>query len=84
MGELLAIYVDPGYWGRGVGPLLMNEARGRLSAQGFAEAILWVLAGNERAERFYRADGWMPDGERREEEIWGATVDEVRYRRTLR
>ena len=82
-GELLALYVDPDFWGRGLGRRLMVEARRRLTERGFAEAILWVLAGNDRAERFYRADGWLPDGARREEEIWGVTADEVRYRRTL-
>ena len=82
-GELLAIYVDPDRWGLGVGRLLITEGRDRLSRQGFADAILWVLAGNDRAQRFYHADGWAPDGTRREQEIWGVTADEVRYRRPL-
>jgi GNAT superfamily N-acetyltransferase len=82
-GELYAIYVDPDRWGLGVGRLLIAEARDCLSRQGFVEAILWVLAGNERARRFYVADGWDPDGSRREEVVWGVTVDEVRYRRPL-
>jgi hypothetical protein len=52
--------------------------------RGFTEAVLWVLAGNERAERFYRSDGWTSDGRRRIELIWGGiAVDEVRYRRGL-
>src|SRR5437763_506096 len=64
VGELLALYVDPPCWGRGVGRRLMVEAHRRLIEGGFAEAILWVLAGNERAQRFYQADGWLPDGAR--------------------
>ncbi len=83
MGELLAIYVDPGHWGRGVGRLLMHDARARLSEQGFVEVILWVLVGNQQAERFYRGDGWLPDGGRREGEVWCVTANEVRYRRNL-
>jgi len=82
--EVLALYVEPHSWGRGIGRRLIVEARRRLTASGFTEAILWVLAGNRRAERFYRADGWLPDGARREEQIWGVTADEVRYRRMLR
>lgn len=82
-GELFAIYLDPHAWGRGVGRSLMTEARARLSCQGFAEAILWVLAGNERAQRFYRADRWQPDGHRRHENVWGVSADVVRYRRPL-
>src|SRR5215218_1600352 len=81
LGELLGLYVDPSSWGRGIGRRLVAEARGRLTQRGFTEAILWVLAGNERAERFYRADGWIHDGAGREEEIWGVSAEEVRYRR---
>ncbi len=80
-GELLALYVDPGHWGRGIGQRLMTESRHRLMLKGFCEAILWVLVGNERAQRFYRADGWIPDGGRRQHELWGVTVEESRYRR---
>ncbi|MHB8295729.1 MAG: GNAT family N-acetyltransferase [Acidimicrobiales bacterium] len=87
-GELYAIYVDPSWWGRGVGRALIGDARRLLAEGGHTEALLWVLAGNFRAECFYRDDGWRPDGSRRQEEIgagWGAdggvVVDEVRYRR---
>jgi hypothetical protein len=45
---------------------------------------LWVIARNERAERFYQCDGWVPDGSRRLDEVWGVTVDEIRYCRSLR
>jgi len=89
-GELYAIYVDPSWWGRGVGRSLIGEARRLLVGRGHSEALLWVLAGNARAERFYRADGWHPDGSRRQERIgagWDpdvrAVLDEVRYRRSL-
>jgi hypothetical protein len=61
----------------------MNEARDRLTRLSFEEAILWVLVGNERAERFYRVDGWLLDGARRLDEVHGVTVDEVRYHRML-
>jgi GNAT superfamily N-acetyltransferase len=79
-GELLALYVDPDHWGFGLGRRLMAEARARLSRQGFTDALLWVLVGNVRAERFYRTDGWQPDGGRRTEEVWGVSVDEISYR----
>lgn len=89
-GELYAIYVDPSFWGRGVGRALISEARRLLVESGPAEAVLWVLAGNSRAEGFYRSDGWRPDGTARREKLgagWhpdGAiVVDELRYRRTL-
>jgi GNAT superfamily N-acetyltransferase len=82
-GEVLALYVDPDAWGRGIGRRLIAEARANLSQRGFAQAVLWVLAGNNRAHRFYQADGWLPDDRRRTEEIWGVLVHESRYRRLL-
>lgn len=82
-GELCALYVDPDGWGRGIGTALASAARARLSALGFQQAVLWLLAGNLRAERFYRHDGWAPDGRHRTDSVWGVTVDEVRYRRAL-
>lgn len=82
-GELAALYVDPALWGRGFGVLLVVAARTRLVEQGFRRACLWVLEGNTRADRFYRADGWTPDGKRKSDEVWGVAVQEVRYQREL-
>jgi GNAT superfamily N-acetyltransferase len=82
-GELYALYVDPSAWDRGVGRALIASAREQLAGAGFAEAHLWVLDGNARAERFYRRDGWAPDGSRRPEELWGVVVHELRFRTAL-
>jgi GNAT superfamily N-acetyltransferase len=82
-GELCALYVDPKQWGRGIGLSLVLAARAHLRQMGFRNAALWLLAGNVRAERFYRIDQWVPEGRRRTEPIWGVTVDEVRYQRGL-
>ena len=82
-GELCALYVDPEQWGRGLGMALVSAARVRLFELGFRNALLWVLAGNVRAERFYRIDQWVPDGQRRTDSVWGVTVNEVRYQRGL-
>jgi ribosomal protein S18 acetylase RimI-like enzyme len=82
-GQVYALYVDPQAWGRGIGRALITQARTRLSRRGFAEAVLWVHADNDRAHRFYRADGWQPDGHQRQEYVWGVLADEVRYHRWL-
>jgi hypothetical protein len=47
-------------------------------------AILMLLEGNHRADQFYRAGGWLPDGDTRTEKVWGAIVNELRYRRPLK
>ncbi len=82
-GELCALYADPEHWGRGVGAALVREARARLVARGFKNALLWLLEGNVRAGRFYEIDGWMPDGQRRNADVWGVRLDEVRMVRRL-
>jgi len=76
-------YVDPPFWGSGTGRSLLARARDQLRDRGFSRAVLWVLAGNERAERFYRIDGWSGDGTQREAEVWGIGVEELRYSRGL-
>lgn len=81
-GELYAIYVDPSHWGHGAGRALIQRAEGSLRDSGFASALLWVLEGNEQAERFYRAAGWTRDGEK-QDVFQGATVTELRYRKRL-
>ncbi len=82
-GEVRALYVDPDAWNRGIGKRLIAHARAELHAQGHVEATLFVLVGNERAARFYGADGWRPDGDKRVAEIWGVKLDEILYRRPL-
>ena len=45
--------------------------------------MLWVLAGNARAINFYESQGWGTDGTSRQAEVWGITVEEIRYVRSL-
>ena len=78
-GEVGAIYLAPEAWGTGVGRELFAKAVEELRAAGFTRAMLWVLDTNERAQRFYRAAGWAPDGAAKTEERPGATLREVRF-----
>ncbi|HEV2708851.1 MAG TPA: GNAT family N-acetyltransferase [Edaphobacter sp.] len=82
-GELCALYVDPGHWGQGIGAALVTATRTHLIESGFQHALLWVLTGNLRAERFYRRDGWATDNHQRTDTLWGITVEELRYLRSL-
>jgi ribosomal protein S18 acetylase RimI-like enzyme len=81
--EIYALYVDPDHWEAGVGRRLLGESEHRLAAAGFTDAVLWVLRGNETAERFYRADGWARDGVTRMEDPYGPRVEVRRFRRSL-
>jgi hypothetical protein len=62
---------------------LASPARAQLVELGFRKAVLWVLVGNARAERFYQADGWVSGGVSRTDSVWGLTVNEVLYKRGL-
>jgi GNAT superfamily N-acetyltransferase len=80
--ELYAIYLHPSCWGRGIGRALLHRAEEWMRARGFRRAVLYVLEGNERGERFYRAAGWEPDGSK-VDVFQGAAVTELRYRKRL-
>lgn len=82
-GELYAIYVEPDLIGCGHGRPLIAAARAVLATMGHGQAELWVLAGNERARRFYEADGWRHDGRTKTEDFGGSEILEVRYVRDL-
>ncbi|WP_159798813.1 GNAT family N-acetyltransferase [Puerhibacterium puerhi] len=77
--ELYAMYLEPGAWGRGVARELMRTVLAELPAR--TPMTLWVLAENQRAQHFYRRHGFQADGVERIDELGGAPVTEVRYRR---
>ena len=81
IGELDGIYLHPDFFGQGLGRRLMELALERLRQQGHGEAVLWVLDGNRRAERFYEVGGWQREDLLRPHPHLGAPVR--RYRRTL-
>jgi ribosomal protein S18 acetylase RimI-like enzyme len=83
VGQLYAINLDPDVWGRGLGRALLSFATDRLRALGYVEAVLWVVPDNQRARRVYESEGWRDDDLRRNDEVFGVVVPEMRYRRLL-
>jgi ribosomal protein S18 acetylase RimI-like enzyme len=82
-GEVYAIYILPDCWDRGVGHSLLAHAERDLVAHGYNEAVLWVLADNQRARVFYELAGWHADGGTKHDSVGGREVAEVRYRMAL-
>lgn len=83
-GELRALYVHPDHWNRGVGRDPHDHAVASLRDGGYRDAILWVLATNARAQRFYERAGWQRDGtERVDTTRDGLKLEEIRYATTL-
>jgi ribosomal protein S18 acetylase RimI-like enzyme len=83
-GEILAIYVDPEHWHKGIGQELLATALSGLESAGFKEAVLWVLDSNSLARIFYERAGFAFDGAAKSEMVGdNATLRDVRYRRPL-
>jgi GNAT superfamily N-acetyltransferase len=61
-GELYALYVAPAWWSTGTGRALMGSVLTALTEAGYPRVVLWVLADNARARRFYERAGFAPDG----------------------
>ena len=83
VGEVFTLYLEPSRIGQGVGRALMLESLDELKRRGFKEVILWVLADNSRARRFYEAAGLTWDGTERVKEKNGWKHRDVRYRRPV-
>lgn len=83
VGEITAIYVDPGYWRRQCGTRLLYAAVARAAGVNFRALTLWVLETNRPARTFYEKHGFRPDGAAKTETMWGVTVREIRYRRPV-
>jgi ribosomal protein S18 acetylase RimI-like enzyme len=82
--EIWAIYVKAEYWSTGAGRLLWLEALQRIVTAGYKTISLWVLAGNERAIRFYGRAGFVADPQARKAfALGGVTLEELRYVRYM-
>lgn len=77
--ELNAIHVLPDHQGTGVGRALMAAVVATFTTWGVADAHLRVIAGNERAQAFYRRNGWHLRGEAGTHQIAGAVVPILEY-----
>jgi ribosomal protein S18 acetylase RimI-like enzyme len=81
--ELNAIHVLAAQHGSGIGQALLERVVEEFRRWGVASAHLWVVAGNERAQAFYRRNGWRHDGTRSRHQVGGAEVPILRYRLAL-
>jgi ribosomal protein S18 acetylase RimI-like enzyme len=81
--ELYAIYVLPGHLSTGAGRALMAELTVLAESAGHPVVLLWVLAENTTARRFYEKAGFAPDGAEEPFEAGGVAVPEVRYARRV-
>ncbi len=81
-GEVMALYVHPSRWRRGIGRALVAGAVSELIAAGHQQAIVWTLAESPRNIAFYESLGFVLDGGTQRRPAFAETL-EVRLRATL-
>ena len=55
--ELWAIYIDPDFWGQGIGRALFKQMRDELNARNIHNTYVWILKDNLRGRKFYESMG---------------------------
>jgi GNAT superfamily N-acetyltransferase len=76
-GEIYTLYVDPAFYGRGVGRALLKGAFSTLRKNGMSSCLIWAHARNH-ARFFYEAMGGRLIAER-SAKLMGETVPEAAY-----
>jgi ribosomal protein S18 acetylase RimI-like enzyme len=83
--EVLAIYVHPEKWQKGIGHALLSASLDQIRNSEFDQVTLWVLEANQRARSFYESFGFVRDGVVKDADHWKSfAVRELRYRLSLR
>jgi len=75
--EIYTLYVDPAFFGRGVGRALLNEAFALLRRRGFRSCVIWAHSANN-ARFFYETMGGRVVAERKAR-MMGDTVPETAF-----
>jgi ribosomal protein S18 acetylase RimI-like enzyme len=82
--EVWALYLKPEQWSRGVGRELWLSALAQMRNSGVSAVTLWVIAGNERAIKFYSAAGFSEKPHSAQEfSLGGVQLHEVRYAKRI-
>jgi ribosomal protein S18 acetylase RimI-like enzyme len=84
VGEIWAIYVEPGRWNSGVGLALWDAAREGLQDEGCTSVTVWIPLDNERALRFHELAGFKRElNTARTATVGGVKLQEIRLKRAL-
>lgn len=78
-GEIVSIYVLPGYLHKGYGKILLHHVIEQLQSYGFDKFYLWVLKDNVCARSFYERNGFVTNGDMAIANIGGKELEEIRY-----
>jgi GNAT superfamily N-acetyltransferase len=79
VGQMYALYADPGALGTGAGRAVHDAGVAHRWATGDHQLVLWVLTGNDRACSFYGRNGWVCDHLVERQIHGGQSLPVVRY-----
>jgi ribosomal protein S18 acetylase RimI-like enzyme len=83
-GEIWALYVMPGHWGKGIGVALWDAARDGLEEEGCTVVTAWVPLRNDRAMRFLELAGFKREMKTAKTTSLGdARIEEIRLKRNV-
>ncbi|MFZ5643484.1 MAG: GNAT family N-acetyltransferase [Bacillota bacterium] len=78
-GEIVSLYVLPGYFRKGYGQKLLETALNDLKEKGFQNCYLWVLKENHNARKFYQKNGFRCNNDELICEIMHKKLTDIRY-----
>lgn len=78
-GEIVFLYVRPGFCRRGYGKTLLHAAVDALRQAGLPRCYLWALRENRNAREFYTSMGFTETGDVTHAEIGGMPLTDLRY-----
>jgi len=83
ISDLEQIYLHPDYYRQGIGTRAMDFAYNTALSSGKTVMIVWVLAENTAAIKFYKKCGFIADGEEKQRE-YGKVLTIIRMRKSLK
>lgn len=83
VGEVIGLYLLPGYWGHGMGRKLLVRGLSVLKRRHFEEAFLWVRVDADGAIGAVRSLGFDAIDMHRETNLAGGVIAEQGYRISL-
>lgn len=77
--EIFAIYIDPNYWGQGIGKSLMTSCMDFLKDNEISQVRLWIVQQNIGAQRFYENLGFIKTHKIRKQERFGISFYQASF-----
>jgi len=78
------IYIHPDFIGKKLGTRLITHALDILKEEGYTKATLWVLKTNKKTRKWYKRQGFKPDGKKKSDKRGEVVLRQLRYVKNLK